>query len=179
MKKRYEINMTKGPLLPELLQFILPLMLSVHAADRVQRRRPHRRRPVRTAALHGGGRRERRDDQSDHQCAHGSCHGRRRALRAVLRREPDRQAAPHRVHNAHHRRDRRRDHRRSRTCAHGAAAAGSSGAARNEVLRFATVYLRIYFLGLPVMALYNFSAARCARSATRASRSSISPSPVC
>ena len=28
MKKRYEINMTKGPLLPELLQFILPLMLS-------------------------------------------------------------------------------------------------------------------------------------------------------
>ena len=28
MKKRFEINMTKGPLLPELLQFILPLMLS-------------------------------------------------------------------------------------------------------------------------------------------------------
>lgn len=52
MKKRYEINMTKGPLLPELLQFILPLMLSsmlqiaFNAADLIVVGR------VRTAALH-------------------------------------------------------------------------------------------------------------------------------
>ena len=157
MKKRFEINMTKGPLLPELLQFILPLMLSTmlqiafNAADLIvvgRFGRPHSMAAVGAngaminliinvllGLATGGGvlcARYYGANQTDKL---------RRAVATTLI-----------------------------TGVVGGVITGVIGlvltvpllrlvGSPDEVLPLAAVYLRIYFLGLPVMALYNFSAA--------------------
>lgn len=156
MKKRYEINMTRGPLLPELLQFILPLMLSsmlqiaFNAADLIvvgRFGRPHSMAAVGAngaiinliinvlmGLATGGG----------VLCARYYGANMTEKLRRTV----------------------------GTTLIVGVIGGVITGAlglvltvpllrligSPDEVLPLAAVYLRIYFLGLPVMALYNFSA---------------------
>lgn len=157
MGKKYEINMTKGPLLPELLQFILPLMLSsmlqiaFNAADLIvvgRFGRPHSMAAVGAngaminliinvlmGIATGGG-----VLVSRYFGARQTEKLRRTVSTTII------------------------------TGVIGGVLTGALGVALtvpllrligspDEVLPLATVYLRIYFIGLPVMALYNFSAA--------------------
>ena len=157
MHKKYEINMTKGALLPELLQFVLPLMLSsmlqiaFNAADLIVVGRFGR--PYAMAAVGsngaminlivnvllglatGGG----------VLCSRYYGAGRAERLRSTV----------------------------STTLITGFIGGIITGivgllltmpllrlvGSPEEVLPLAAVYLRIYFCGLPAMALYNFSAA--------------------
>lgn len=157
MKKRYEINMTRGPLLPEMLQFVLPLMLSsmlqiaFNAADLIvvgRFGRPHSMAAVGAngaminlivnvlmGLATGGG----------VLCARYYGAGQTDKLRRAV----------------------------STTLISGVIGGVVTGivglaltvpllrliGSPDEVLPLAALYLRIYFLGLPVMALYNFSAA--------------------
>ena len=157
MKKRYEINMTKGPLLPELLQFILPLMLSsmlqiaFNAADLIVVGRFGR--PHSMAAVGANG-----------------------AMINLIINVLMGLATGGGVLCARYYGANQTDklHRTVSTTlitgVIGGVITGALGLALtvpllrlvgspDEVLPLATVYLRIYFLGLPVMALYNFSAA--------------------
>ena len=175
MKKRYEINMTKGPLLPELLQFILPLMLSsmlqiaFNAADLIvvgRFGRPHSMAAVGAngaminliinvlmGLATGGGvlcARYYGANQTDklHRTVSTTL-----ITGVIVARSDFVEAHPAAVG--------------SFLTAYAASVdwvnANTADAAaligEYEVLPLATVYLRIYFLGLPVMALYNFSAA--------------------
>ena len=157
MKKRYEINMTKGPLLPELLQFILPLMLSsmlqiaFNAADLIVVGRFGR--PHSMAAVGANG-----------------------AMINLIINVLMGLATGGGVLCARYYGANQTDklHRTVSTTlitgVIGGVITSALGLALtvpllrlvgspDEVLPLATVYLRIYFLGLPVMALYNFSAA--------------------
>ena len=157
MKKRFEINMTKGPLLPELLQFILPLMLSTmlqiafNAADLIvvgRFGRPH------SMAAVG---------------ANGAMIN--LIINVLLGLATGGGVLCARYYGAN------QTDKLHRTVATtlitgvvGGVITGVIGlvltvpllrlvGSPDEVLPLAAVYLRIYFLGLPVMALYNFSAA--------------------
>ena len=147
MKKRYEINMTKGPLLPELLQFILPLMLSsmlqiaFNAADLIVVGRFGR--PHSMAAVGANG-----------------------AMINLIINVLMGLATGGGVLCARYYGANQTDklHRTVSTTlitgVIGGVITGALGLALTvPLLPLATVYLRIYFLGLPVMALYNFSAA--------------------
>ncbi len=147
MKKRYEINMTKGPLLPELLQFILPLMLSsmlqiaFNAADLIVVGRFGR--PHSMAAVGANG-----------------------AMINLIINVLMGLATGGGVLCARYYGANQTDklHRTVSTTlitgVIGGVITGALGLALTvPLLRLATVYLRIYFLGLPAMALYNFSAA--------------------
>ena len=157
MKKRYEINMTKGPLLPELLQFILPLMLSsmlqiaFNAADLIvvgRFGRPHSKAAV---------------------GANGAMIN--LIINVLMGLATGGGVLCARYYGAN---QTDKLHRTVSTTlitgVIGGVITGALGLALtvpllrlvgspDEVLPLATVYLRIYFLGLPVMALYNFSAA--------------------
>lgn len=153
MKKRFEINMTKGPLLPELLQFILPLMLSTmlqiafNAADLIvvgRFGRPH------SMAAVG---------------ANGAMIN--LIINVLLGLATGGGVLCARYYGAN---QTDKLHRTVATTLITGVVGGVIGlvltvpllrlvGSPDEVLPLAAVYLRIYFLGLPVMALYNFSAA--------------------
>ena len=157
MKKRYEINMTKGPLLPEMLQFVLPLMISsmlqiaFNAADLIvvgRFGRPH------SMAAVG---------------ANGAMIN--LIISVLMGLATGGGVLCSRYYGANQTEKLRRTI--STTLIVGVVGGVIIGAlglaltvpllrlvgSPDEVLPLAAVYLRIYFLGLPVMALYNFSAA--------------------
>lgn len=157
MKKRYEINMTRGPLLPEMLQFILPLMLSsmlqiaFNAADLIVVGRFGR--PHSMAAVGANGAMINLIINVLMGFATGGGVLCARYFGANQTEKLHRTVGTTMIVGLI-----------------GGVITGVVGlvltvpllrliGSPDEVLPLAAVYLRIYFLGLPVMALYNFSAA--------------------